>query len=403
MQAARCPSGLGGEYSYMKIPRSIRGIALLPLTLPALTVPSLQAQDTAHVVLVATTDVHGHATGWDDVEGKAFPGGLTRVGSVVDSLRRRYPGEVVLVDGGDLIEGSPFAAYYATVAPRDPNPMVDAFNALGYDAAVPGNHEFNFGLPFLRRAMAGARYSVVAANVLAPDSTPIFAPVTVIQRGGVKIAIGGLTTPGSMVWDHEHLKGKARVASIESSAPALLTELRAEGDVSVVLIHSGMDGPSSYDTTGVGTEDAAATLAAGDVRPDVVVVGHSHREMVDSVIGGVHFVQPRAFARSVAVVHISLAQRGGRWVVTAIHAGSVLLDQEKESPGLVRRLADENAAVSDWIRQPIGYATGAFPAQAARVAATPLIGFIGEVERRAAHADLASTPAFSTRGGLPAG
>lgn len=364
---------------------------------------SLQAQDTAHVVLVATTDVHGHATGRDFVTGKSFPGGLSRVGSVLDSLRARYPGEVVAVDAGDLLQGDPYASYFATVAPRDPNPLVDALNGLSYDAGVPGNHDFNFGLPFFLRSMAGARYAVVAANLFGTGDSAFFPAYTTVRRGGVRIAIGGLTTPGSMVWDRKNLGGRARITPIERAAPALLRDLRAEGDVAVVLIHSGMDGESSYDTTGVGTENAAATLAAGPVRPDVVVVGHSHREMRDSVLAGVHFVQPRAFARSVAVVHLSLRQEGGAWKVTAIHADEVPLDREPEGPTLTRRLAQTVDLVNAWIRQPVGVSVAAFPAQGARGGPTPLVGFIGEAERRAAGADLASTPAFSLEAGLPAG
>src|SRR4029079_1892121 len=66
-------------------------------------------QDTAHVVLVATTDVHGRATAWDYVTGKPFPGGLVRAATIVDSLRRQSPGQVVVMDAGDLLQGDPFA------------------------------------------------------------------------------------------------------------------------------------------------------------------------------------------------------------------------------------------------------------------------------------------------------
>ncbi|MGH7591115.1 MAG: 5'-nucleotidase C-terminal domain-containing protein, partial [Gemmatimonadales bacterium] len=322
---------------------------------------------------------------------------------VVDSLRRRFPGEVVLVDAGDLIAGDPFAAYFAVVAPQDPDPMVDALNGLAYDAAVPGNHEFDFGVPFFQRAMNGVRYAIVAANLSTADGAPMFAPYTVIQRGGVKIAIGGLTTPAALVLDRGPVKGRVRIERIASAAPALVQRLRAEGDVAVVLVHSGMDGASSYDTTGIGPEDDAVALAGAASKPDLVIVGHSHREMVDSVVAGVHFVQPKAFARSVAVVHLSLAQQGGRWVITAVHADAVPLDREPESAALVRRLALAKRAVTDWIGQPVGSAAGAFPAQGARATPTPLMGFIGEAMRRTAHADLAAVAAYTTTGGLPSG
>ena len=115
-----------------------------------------QAPDTTHLVIVSTTDVHGHATEWNYLTDAAYPGGLSRVATVVDSLRRQYPGKVVLVDAGDIIEGEPFAAYFAREAPRDPHPILDAMAAMGYDAATPGNHDFNYGVPFLFRALRSA-------------------------------------------------------------------------------------------------------------------------------------------------------------------------------------------------------------------------------------------------------
>src|SRR5580765_6685713 len=124
-------------------------------------------QDTAHVVLVATTDIHGHATDWDYARQRPFAGGLTRVATVVDSLRARYPGQVVVVDAGDLLQGDAFATYFARVAPTTPHPIVEALNLTGYDAATPGNHDFDWGLPFLQRAVADARFPYVSANVYA--------------------------------------------------------------------------------------------------------------------------------------------------------------------------------------------------------------------------------------------
>ena len=65
----------------------------------------LAPADTTHLVLVATTDIHGRAYGWDYVADRPFAGGLARVATVVDSLRARYPGRVIMVDAGDLIQG----------------------------------------------------------------------------------------------------------------------------------------------------------------------------------------------------------------------------------------------------------------------------------------------------------
>src|SRR5678815_332960 len=122
------------------------------------------AQDTARVVIVATTDVHGQAAAWDYAADHAFPGGLTRAASVIDSLRRRYPEQVVVADAGDLLQGNPLTAW-AAKAPRDPHPLVEALSLAGYDVATLGNHDFDFGVPFLQRALRRARLPFVSANL----------------------------------------------------------------------------------------------------------------------------------------------------------------------------------------------------------------------------------------------
>lgn len=372
-----------------------------------LAVSPLAAQDTAHVVLVATTDVHGHASGWDFVEGRAFPGGLTRAGTVIDSLRARYPGQVVLVDAGDLLAGDPFAAYWAA-NPRVPHPLLETMDALEYDAIVPGNHEFNYGFEFFQRVYTGRNFRPVCANCILPGAgsggrdSMMFAPYVTVSRGRVRVAIAGLTTPGAMVWDGDKLRGKFLVRPVGERS-TLFRTMRADADVVVALIHSGMDGAASYDTAGVGDENVAATLAAGQDRPDVVVVGHSHREMRDSVIRGVHFVQPRNWAQSLSVVHLRLRRAGAAWRIEEVTAELVPLAAVPENPRLSRRLATSVAPVKRWVEELVGFSTGAFDARASRAGATPLTAWIGEVQRRTARADLAATAAFSTRRGLPAG
>ncbi|HWA41171.1 MAG TPA: metallophosphoesterase, partial [Gemmatimonadales bacterium] len=251
------------------------GLATAPRALPA--------QDTAHVVIVSTTDIHGHISGWDFIEGRPFPGGLSRAGTVVDSLRARYPGQVVLVDAGDVLAGDPFDTYFAT-HPRTPHPALEIMDAMEYDAIVPGNHEFNYGFEYFQQSYRGQNLRPVCANCVLPGAgyngadSLMFAPYITVPRGRVRVAIAGLTTPGSMVWDGEHLRGKLQVRPVGDRS-TLFRTMRTEADLVVALIHSGMDGAASYDTTGVGDENVAASLALGTSKPDVVVVGHSHREM----------------------------------------------------------------------------------------------------------------------------
>ncbi len=292
-----------------------------------------QVPDTAHVVLVATTDVHGRTTGWDYVAHRPAPGGLARVAPIVDSLRRRYPGQVVVLDAGDLLQGDPFATYFGRARPRTPHPIIEAMNLVGYDAVTPGNHDFDFGVDGLFRAVGDAAFPYVSANIYAErGDTLAFAPFRVLQREGVRVAVSGFTTPGVMLWDRSQLKGSLRVAPIDRTAASTVETMRKTADVAVVLIHSGMDGPASYDTTGIGAEHVAASLASLRVRPDVVIVGHSHREMTDSVLNGVHFVQPQRYAGGVSIVHIDLRRVKGRWNVTRIRGEALPITDRPVSP-----------------------------------------------------------------------
>ncbi|HET7600207.1 MAG TPA: 5'-nucleotidase C-terminal domain-containing protein [Gemmatimonadales bacterium] len=362
--------------------------------------------DTTHLVLVATTDVHGHATDWDYLADAPFPGGLARAATVVDSLRARYPGRVLVVDAGDLIEGDPFASYFSRTAPRDPHPVIEALNLIGYDAATPGNHDFDYGVPTFERALASAAYRYVSANLHElPRDTLALPASAVVVRGGVRVAITGFTTPGVMVWDAKALRGRMRVTRIGEAAARYLPGIRREADVVVALVHSGIAATSSYDTAGVGPEDAGLALAAGPARPDLVVLGHSHREIVETVVNGVHFVQPAPFAQSLAVVHLELirADPRGPWRLARIRAERVPLATVPPSRTLAARQAGAKAEVRAWLDASVGEARGALPGRLARAEATPLMNLVHAVQRARTGADLSAAAAFNLGAGLPDG
>src|SRR5437773_6378713 len=364
--------------------------------------------DTAHIVIVATTDVHGRVLGWDYVKDAAAPGGLSRAATALETLRARYPTNLVFVDAGDLLQGNPFATYFGRYDKRQPQPIVDALNALQYDVVTPGNHDFDFGVDFLRRAATEATYRYVSANVVDDSGKALFAPTVVLSRGAVKIGITGFTTPGVMLWDRAQLAAASHllVRRIADAAPAAVAALdRAGVDLKVVLIHSGF-GSSTYDTTGVGPENDAGALAAMNPKPDVVIVGHTHREIRDTVISGVHFVQPKNWVQSLAVVHVTLAKdsaRAGRYRVTGVRADLIPLANVAESPRFTQRLNAAHQAARLWAGTPIGSASPGFDARYARVQDTPLLDFINEVQRRRAGTQLSSAAAFDVQPGLPEG
>ena len=365
---------------------------------------AVSTPDTAHIVIVATTDVHGRVFGWDYVRDAAAPGGLSRAATALETLRARYPGNLVVVDAGDLLQGNPFATFFGRYDKRQPQPIVNAMNAVQYDVATPGNHDFDFGVEFLRRAATEATYRYVSGNIVDDSGKAFFPQAVVLPRGAVKVGITGFTTPGVMLWDRAQLAGRARVKRIAEAAPAALAGLERLGaDLKIVLIHSGF-GESTYDTTGVGPENDAAALAAVTPKPDIVIVGHTHREIRDSVINGVHFVQPKNWVQSIAVIHVSLARDSTRrFHVTGVHSDLIPLANVAESPRFTQRLSAAHEAARLWASTPVGSATPGFDARYARVQDTPLLDFINEVQRRRAGAQLSAAAVFDIQPGLPEG
>jgi 2',3'-cyclic-nucleotide 2'-phosphodiesterase/3'-nucleotidase len=363
------------------------------------------AQDSAHVVIVATSDVHGHLMAWDYVQDRDAPWGLVRAAHVVDSLRTAYPGAVVLLDGGDLIQGNPFATYFATVRPRQVHPVIDALNAMRYDAVVLGDHDFDFGLDVLDGALSQAAFPVLGANVFRPDrDTAAFTPHVVFSRGGIRVGVTGLTSPGPIVWNAGQLEGRLRIRPVAEVAQEAVERVRAAGaDLVIALVHAGLDGGSSYDTMGVGAEHDAAALARLAQRPDLVIVGHSHGRMRDSVIQGAHFVQPQPWARSASVIHAWLVRdaRGAR--VVRLRAEEIPLGDVPPDPVLAARLRDAHDEARYWAGQPLGTAEGTWSSREARVRDTPLMDVVAGAMMQRSGAQLAALAAHTTTVGFGPG
>ena len=364
--------------------------------------------DTFDLVVVGTTDTHGRLRGWNYESNAPDPvRGLSRAATIVDSLRRAAPGRVILIDAGDMLQGNSLTYVAARVVPADgPHPVIAAMNAMQYDAAAIGNHEFNYGVPFLERAVRQAKFPMLAANAYRPDGGVAFTQWTLVERGGARIGIVGATTPGSMVWDRDNLKGRVVIRDIVPELKSAVADVRAAGAAIVlVTVHSGLDGASSYDTvtTGVPSENVAARIAREVPGVDLILYGHSHQEMPDTTINGVLLMQPKNWATSVAVAHLTLLRTAGKWAVAQKDSRVIQSAGHAESPAVLAATDAAHRATVAWVTTPIGRTTVSWRADSARVVDTPLIDLILETERKATGADLASTAAFSLDASLDSG
>ena len=359
---------------------------------------AVYAADSLDLIVAATTDVHGWLRGWDYfTNAPDTTRGLARLATVVDSLRAANADRVLLVDAGDDLQGTPITS----TALRDslrPNPIVAAMSAMRYDAAVIGNHEFNYGLPYLNRAIVQASFPFIAANVYAPDGAHAYRPWVMVSRSGVRVAIVGGTTPGAMIWDRDKLPGRVDVRDIVPSVRAAVGEARSSGaNVVVVVLHSGLGEASSYDTVGTGlaSENVAARVAREVPGIDVIVFGHTHRELADTIIGTTLLTQPRNWAGSLSVTRLQLSRSGGAWRVVARKGSLVRARGHAEHPALLAATDDAHVRTIQYVTAPIGSTPEAWRMDSARVRDAPIIDFVLEVMRRTAGSDLASTAAFN--------
>ncbi|WP_425525104.1 metallophosphoesterase [Streptococcus dysgalactiae] len=136
------------------------------------------------VRILSTTDLHSNLVNYDYYQDKEAQSlGLAKTAVLIDSAKKENS-NVVLVDNGDILQGTPLATYKAIVDPVEAgevHPMYAALKALNFDASTLGNHEFNYGLDYLDRVMATAGLPIVTANVLdAKTGQPKFKPFDIL-------------------------------------------------------------------------------------------------------------------------------------------------------------------------------------------------------------------------------
>jgi 2',3'-cyclic-nucleotide 2'-phosphodiesterase (5'-nucleotidase family) len=370
-------------------------IACAPAQLP-------RSSEPVDLVIATTTDVHGRVTAWDYYANKSDAvRGLTRAATIVDSVRAANPGRVILLDAGDLLQGNPFAYVAARISANRVNPIIAAMNAMRYDASAIGNHEYNYGVPYLDSAVKQAAFPFLSANTyrLDPAGVHAYRPWTIIDRAGIKVGVVGATTPGVTLWDAENIRGRLRFGDILPAVRQAVQEVRAAGaDIVLVTVHSGLNEPSSYDTvsTGVASENVAARIASEVSGVDLVLYGHSHKEVRGTTIGQTLLIQPKNWATSVDVAHLIVSRVGGQWQVTEKRSDLVQAAGHAENPAVLAATDAIHGETVAYVTTPIGTTPERWSADSARVKDTPLIDFILETERKAAGSDLASTAAFST-------
>ncbi|ODU59357.1 MAG: bifunctional metallophosphatase/5'-nucleotidase [Comamonadaceae bacterium SCN 68-20] len=364
---------------------------------------------TATLAVLETTDLHFNVRSYDYfklAEDKSY--GFERTATLVRAARKEFA-NTLLVDNGDTIQGTALADYEATVNPiacTQQLSMYKAMGALGFDAGTLGNHEFNYGLPFLNQVLgggldvdgvdaakkcAGAGYPAVLANVYSSKTRkPLVQPYTILERRiaatgkdgksvtlPIKVGVIGFTTPGIMNWDKRYLEGKVYTEGAVESATRYVPELRAKGaDIVVALLHGGLDG-STYSST---MENPGLYLSKVS-GIDAMVMGHQHSVFPDTAakpafsqpgvdnkagtVNGVPAVMASSWGKALGVIQLSLQWDGKAWAVNKAASKSELRSiQSKNAAGatvyvdadqaVAPLVASQHQAAIQYVKTPIG-------------------------------------------------
>ncbi|MEV8533045.1 5'-nucleotidase C-terminal domain-containing protein [Streptomyces sp. NPDC051211] len=389
--------------------------------------------------VMGTTDLHGNVFNWDYFTDKEFDDkahndvGLAKISTLVERVRaEKGRCNTLLIDAGDTIQGTQLSYYYAKVDPitarRGPvHPMAQAMNAIGYDAAALGNHEFNYGIPVLRKFEEQCDFPLLGANALdAKTLRPAFPPYSMHRLRtphgpDVRVAVLGLTNPGIAIWDKQNVQGKMTFPGLEEQAAKYVPRLRSLGaDVVIVSAHSGSSGTSSYGDQLPYIENAAGLVAEQVPGIDAILVGHAHTEIpeyrVKNKVTGKDVVlsEPLKWGQRLTLFDFELSWSKGRWTVEKVAAQVLNSNTVAEDPKVVRLLEDEHRKVVAYVNQVIGTSTQAMSSAEGPVKDVAVIDLINHVQAETVKGALAGTEwaelpvlsqasCFSRTAAIPAG
>ncbi len=395
---------------FFSLSRSLR--FLLSLATLACAVPPLAAAgEPARVslTLLGTTDLHGNIEPVDYYENKPANRGLAKVATLIRKVRAERA-NTLLLDSGDTIQGTPLAYYFARKDLSQPNPMIVEMNALGYDAMAVGNHEFNFGLDVLWKAKREAKFPILAANLKQQykDGVEYFQPYLIKRVAGVRVGIVGFVTPGVPRWEiPAHYRGY-EFEPIVKAAKRVIPEVRKQVDLLVVIAHSGLernpDTGQPFDLNQIPEENRVYALAEQVPGIDVILFGHTHKELKEEFIHGVLLAQALHWGQSLARADVEMEKTDTGWQVSSKHSTTLpVTDAVPPDPEVVKIARPYHQATQAYLDKPIANSPQAMDALTARYESHPLMDVLHAVQREAGNADISFATMFYPKAKIPAG
>jgi 2',3'-cyclic-nucleotide 2'-phosphodiesterase/3'-nucleotidase len=383
----------------------------------------------AHVVILSTTDMHGRIFPIDYYTNKYDNVGIAKVATLIKEARKNDP-DLLLLDSGDTIQGTPLEYFHNKRNNTPPDPMMLAMNALHYDAMTVGNHEYNFGLQVLEKARSEAKFPWLSANTYNQGATGTapthYLPYIVKEVQGVSIGVLGLTTPGIPNWEnkpnYEGLEFKETVSEAQKWVAVLRQKEKV--DVVVIAMHMGLEqdlrtgipSPSQ-----VPNENAAIAIAQQVPGVDVILMGHTHRDVPSLSVrntaapiafGGqftwypdVLLTQANRWASHMARVDLYLEKNdSGQWKVVMKSARTIPVTEKTEIDPEIAKLGEPyDKETQAWLGRAIGESTTELNANGCRFHDSAIIDLIQRVQLEAGDAEVSMAACFNPTARIPKG
>ncbi len=249
----------------MKFQKTLLSMALLA----AATANAYEKGKTYHFTVLHTNDIHGHF--WSNDKGEY---GLAPQKTLIDNIRKEVSvkqGSVIVLNAGDINTGVPESDM------QNARPDIEGLNAIGYEAMVLGNHEFDSPLQILTLQEKWAKFPFISANVQNKRTNkPLVKPYVVLNKNGLKVAVVGLTTEDTAKLGNPDVTENVIFSNpIKTAGEVLKTlEKKEKADVKIALTHMGWYLDGKHGTNAPGDVTMARTLPAGAF--DMIIGGHTH-------------------------------------------------------------------------------------------------------------------------------
>ncbi|WP_026313260.1 bifunctional UDP-sugar hydrolase/5'-nucleotidase UshA [Actinobacillus capsulatus] len=249
----------------MKFNKALLSVALLSAT----SAMAYQADKTYTFTLLHTNDIHGHF--WHNDKGEY---GLAAQKTLVDNIKKEVEakgGSTIILNAGDINTGVPESDM------QNARPDYEGLNAIGYEAMVLGNHEFDFPLQVLSMQEKWANFPLISANVINKRTQKeLTKPYVMLDKQGLKVAVVGLTTEDTGKLGNPDVTENVIFKDPISTAKEMLSEINKteKPDVRIALTHMGWYLDGKHGSNAPGDVTMARTLDKGAF--DIIIGGHTH-------------------------------------------------------------------------------------------------------------------------------